>query len=290
MVVAAVCPAVGLFLVARRMSLLGECLAHVSLAGAALGAAVGANVTLSAVAGSAVAAMGLERLRRAYPRYADLAVAVATAVGLGSAAVVVGLGRVNLGVVAGYLFGSLVAITPEDVAILGVTGGLVLALLVLYYRDLFYLALDEDGAKVAGIPVSAVSFGFLIMAGIAASLAMRLVGALLVASLMTLPVAGALVWARSFRQAALLSVVYGQVAVVSGLVLAYSVNTAPGGTIVLTSAGLLGLSLGAKAVFKGAGRKGHDLARQTSGEELGGTGTVPSEPRVQADRAATGAS
>lgn len=247
-VVAVICPVVGLFLVVRRLSLLGDCLAHVSLAGAALGLAVGANANLTAMTSSVIAAAALEYLRRAYVRHADLAVAVTMAAGLGLTAVLAGFGSINLGVVMGYLFGSLVAITPQELAlVLYIGGGLILALLFLY-RDLFYLALDEQGARVAGIPVGLLSLFSLVLAGVAVSITMRLVGALLLASLMTLPVAGALALAHSFRQAMFLSVAFAEVATLSGLTLAYYFNTAPGGTVVLNSVGLLVLVFWLKAL------------------------------------------
>lgn len=246
-VVAVVCPAVGLFLVVRRLSLLGECLAHVALAGAALGLAAGLNAYLTATAASVVAAAALEYLRRAYARHADLALAVTVAAGLGLTAVLAGRGAINLAVVMGYLFGSLVAITPQELAlVLYIGGGLILALAFLY-RDLFYLALDEQGAKVAGIPVGPLSLFSLVLAGVAVSLTMRLIGALLLASLMTLPVAGALALARSFRQALFLSVALAELATLSGLTLAYYFNTAPGGTVVLDAVALLALILALKA-------------------------------------------
>jgi len=249
-VISAVCPAVGLFLAVRRLSMLGECLAHVSLAGAALGALVGANANLSTMAAAGAAAGALEYMRRAYARHTDLAIAVATAAGLGVTALVVGLGRLNLSVVSGYLFGSLVAITPAELGLIAAVGMGLLVGLLLAYRPLFFLALDEEGAKAAGVPVEALSLGFLVSAGLTASLAMRLVGALLLASLMILPVAAALSWARSFRQALLGSVLLGEVATLGGLVLAYYFNTAPGGTVVLTSLAILLLALAARALIR----------------------------------------
>lgn len=247
-VVAAICPLVGIFLVVRRLSLLGDCLAHVSLAGAAVGLAAGLNANLTAVAAGTAAAAALEYLRRAYGRHADLAVAVTVAVGLGLTAVVTGRGAVNLGVVMGYLFGSLVAVTPEELVLVLCIGGGLIVVMLLLYRDLFYLALDEEGAKVSGIPVGPLSLLSLVVAGVAVSLTMRLVGALLLASLMTLPVAGALAVARSFRQVVLFGVALAEAATFAGLTLAYYFNTAPGGTVVLVSAALLALIFAFKAL------------------------------------------
>jgi len=210
---------------------------------------VGANIGVSTLVTTTVAASALEYMRRAYGRHADLALAVTTATGLGVTAVVVGWGRLNLGVVSGYLFGSLVAVAPSEVGVIVVLGlGLLLGL-ALVYRPLFFLALDEQGARAAGAPVDGLSLGILGLAGVAVSLAMRLVGALLLASLMTLPVASALAWARSFRQALAGSVLLGELATLSGLVLAYYLDTAPGGTIVLTSVGILLVALAARALL-----------------------------------------
>ncbi|MGB9885624.1 MAG: metal ABC transporter permease [Moorellales bacterium] len=280
-VVAAVCPAVGLFLTVRRLSLLGECLAHVSLAGAAVGAVVGTNIGLSVLATTTLAAVALEGMRRAYGRHADLALAVTTATGLGVTAVVVGWGRLNLGVVSGYLFGSLVAVAPSDVGTIVVLGLGLLFGLALAYRPLLFLALDEEGARAAGIPVDGISLGFLVLAGVAVGLAMRLVGALLLASLMILPVASALAWARSFRQALAGSVLLGELATSSGLVLAYYLDTAPGGTIVLTSVLILVVIMAAKAVLGiRLGRGGNDSDHGSKSGEPARAGAIPGRQGV----------
>lgn len=251
-VVAVICPAIGLFLVLRRLSMMGDTLAHVSLAGVAVGLISNFNAILTALVFSLLAALGIEKLRQAYSKYAELAIAIMMSTGIGLAIVLINLGKGDIGSLFGYLFGSIIAITKTDLIIITGLGIMVLAALAILFRPMFYIAYDEEGARVAGVPVTTVNLLFSLLTAITIAVAMRVVGTLLVSSLMVLPVAASLQLARSFRGALIISIIVGVMEVLAGLVLSFYLDTAPGGTIVLTGVTFLIIILAFKNLFNGS--------------------------------------
>lgn len=251
-VIAVICPAIGLFLVLRRLSMMGDTLAHVSLAGVAVGLISNFNAILTALVFSLLAAVGIEKLRQAYSKYAELAIAIMMSTGIGLAIVLINLGKGDIGSLFGYLFGSIIAITKTDLIIITGLGVIVLAALAILFRPMFYIAYDEEGARVAGVPVTTVNLLFSLLTAITIAVAMRVVGTLLVSSLMVLPVAASLQLARSFRGALIISIIVGVTEVLAGLVLSFYLDTAPGGTIVLTGVTFLIIILVIKNLFNGS--------------------------------------
>ncbi|GAW94385.1 metal ABC transporter permease [Calderihabitans maritimus] len=248
-IIAVVCPTIGLFLVLRRLSMIGDTLAHVSLAGVALGLVTGLNVLLSSLIFTGLAALGLEKLRRAYHQYAEIAAAIMLSFGVSLAIILVGLGRGDTSGLFAYLFGSLVAISPTDLVLIAAIGLVVMLVVVWLYRELFYISFDEEGARLAGVPVGAVNLVFMFLAALTVTVSMRMVGVLLISSLMVLPVATSLQLAGSFRQAHLGAVAVALFSVIAGLFLAYYLDTPPGGTIIMVSVFLLVLALAGKNVL-----------------------------------------
>lgn len=250
-VIGAVAPAIGTFLVLRRLSLFGETLAHVSLAGVAAGFLWNIYPVLSALGLSLLAAGAIERLRRAYPRHGEVALATTLSAGIGLAAVLISLYR-GSGDLLAYLFGNIVTISWPDVIVVAGAGLVALAAVYWLYHDLISAALDEELASIAGLPVRALGLLFALLTAATVAVTMRLVGVLLVSSLMVLPVAAALQLSRSFRAVVIWAIVLGEAAVVVGLALAFYLDLAPGGTVVLTAVALL---LGALAAAKGVRRR-----------------------------------
>ncbi|GAB6876350.1 metal ABC transporter permease [Thermaerobacter litoralis] len=237
-------PVVGTFLVLRRLSLLGDALAHVALAGLAGGLWLGVYPTGAAL-GLAVAAGGaMEALRARYRRHGELAVAVTLSTAVALAAVFFSLGGAGGVDLFAYLFGSVLTVSGADVRLIGWLTLAVLAVVAAFYRDLLAVTLDEELARVAGLPVGALNLLFTMMAAAAVAASMRVVGVLLVSSLMVLPVAASLQVARSFRGALVLAVLFAQAAVVLGLVTSYWMNLPPGATVVLAAVVLLLGALG----------------------------------------------
>ncbi|MGI6697529.1 MAG: metal ABC transporter permease [Clostridia bacterium] len=248
MIVGVLCPLIGIFLVLRRMSLIGDSLSHVALAGVAAGIVSGVYPPVAALAFSVAAALGIEQLGKKYPEHAELAIAVILSAGIGTAVILVSYAKyINIDLF-GYLFGNILTVGPGDMGLIAALGSFILLFVSIYFRELFYIAFDEEGARIAGIPVKKINLLFTILVAMTITLSMRIVGALLVSSLMVIPVAAGMQTAKSFKHAVLMSVVFAQISVVLGIVFSYYLGLASGGTIVLLSVVLLMLVLGFKSL------------------------------------------
>lgn len=237
------CPLIGIFIVLRRMSLIGDSLSHVALSGVAAGVLSGIYPLGMALLFSVFAALGIEKLRKSYDQYAELSIAIILSAGIGLAVVLISLAKsVNIDLM-GYLFGNITTVLPKDLWIIIGLGIIIIAMIKILYKELFFIAFDEIGAKLAGIPTNYINLLFIILIASTITLSMRIVGVLLVSSLMVIPVATSLQLAKSFKQATILSIMFAEVSVLLGIFISYYLELASGGTIVLISVGLLLLIL-----------------------------------------------
>jgi zinc transport system permease protein len=252
--VGVICPLIGIFIVLRRMSLIGDSLSHIALSGVAAGMMAGVYPMATALAFSVAAAVGIEKLRKSYRQYEDLAIAVMMSAGIGTAVVLIGLSdSINIDLF-GYLFGSITTVLRRDMYMVVIIGFIIILFVVLLYKELFHIALDEESARIAGIPVGAINLAFIVLIALTITLSIRIVGILLVSSLMVVPVAAGLQVAGSFRQVAVLSVIFAEVAVLLGIVVSYYLDLASGGTIVLISIVILVITILVKKPACAAGR------------------------------------
>lgn len=233
------CSTIGLFLVLRRFSMVGDTISHVALAGVALGMVTGIYPIYSAIAVSIVASIGIERLRKSYKEYSELALSIVLAAGIGIASLLISLDQANTNGIMSYLFGSIALVTTRDLMMITIMGTIILVMVMFSYRALFYITFDEESSKYAGIKVNRVNIFFSVLIALTITLSMRIVGILLVSSLMVLPVATSLQIAKSFKQALIYSNIFGIIAVISGLVISFYLDLAPGGSIVIISLILL---------------------------------------------------
>ena len=227
-------PAVGVFLVQRRLALMGDGIGHVALTGVALGFLLGTAPVLTAVVVAALGAVAIELLRSRTGTSGDVALALLFYGGLGGGVLLIGLspGGTNANLLA-YLFGSLTTVSPSDLAVIAGLAVVVLALLATFGRELFAVCHDEEHARVAGLRVQALTLMLAVLAAVTVTVAMRVVGLLLVSALMVVPVAASQVLARGFRQTVVGALVVGTVASVSGVVASYEADVAPGAAIVV---------------------------------------------------------
>lgn len=236
-IISVIAPTIGLFLVLRRLSIIGDTLSHVALAGAAFGILTGIYPVYTAIMFSLAGALGIEKLRREYDQYAEISLAIVLSAGIGLASILISLGNTN-GIMA-YLFGSLALVSSEDILVVFVLGMFILFSVLYFYKGLFYIAFDEESAKIAGVPVKKINIYFSLLVALTIAISMRIVGVLLISSLMILPVATSLLIAKSFKQALIYSNLFGIISVMVGLVLSFYLDLAPGGTIVLTALSIL---------------------------------------------------
>jgi zinc transport system permease protein len=235
-VVAAAAPIVGAFLVQRRLSLVGDGIGHLALAGVALGVLVGVSGLWGALIVAVLGAAGLEALRVRGRLTGDLSLALIFYLGIAAGAVGLSLaGRFDTSVLS-VLFGSLFALSWADVGVIALLGAVVVGAVLLVYRPLLAVALDEETARAAGLPVDLLNLLLVTLTSLLVVGGMRVVGLLLVAALMVIPVAAGSKVAHSFRATVGWAVLVGAVSAWTGLaVAAWHGELIPGGTIVLTA-------------------------------------------------------
>ncbi|QAA30989.1 metal ABC transporter permease [Clostridium manihotivorum] len=226
-------PCIGLTIVLRRFSMLGDAISHNSLAGVAGGLIMGINPVLGAIAFSIISTLAIEKIRKSFSKYSEIAIAVIMSTGIGLAGVLSGFVK-NSANFNSFLFGSIVAIEDFELKLVVGLSIVVIIAVVALYKELFYMSFDEEAARLAGIPVRTINFVFMILTALAISLASRTVGTLVVSSLMVLPVACSMQIAKSYKKTMVLSIFFAISFTITGLYLSYYCNLRPGGTIVLT--------------------------------------------------------
>jgi zinc transport system permease protein len=245
-----VAPLIGTFLVAKRYSLIADSLAHVSVAGVAVGVLLGVNPLLGALGVAIGAAYVIERLRAAQRLTAEVALAMFLSSGLAIAVVLIGIAkRVNIDLFS-FLFGSITTVGVQDLWIIGALTVLIVGVVALGYKQLAYTAFDEEQARVSGLRTRFLNQLLMFLAAVTVVLSLRIVGGLLIGALTVMPVAAASQLAKSLRQTMILAVVFGTIAVFAGLLLSFYLNLAAGGTIVLTALALFLLSLATRSLRK----------------------------------------
>lgn len=254
-----IAPLLGVFIVVRRLSLIADALSHVTLSGIAaslllekkFGLSGSINPLYMGMAFSVAGSLFIEKLRAVYKHYQELAIPIILSGGIGIGVIFISLADGFNSDLFSYLFGSVTAVSRTDVYTIAAISVFVVLVVALLYKELFLLSFDEEHAKASGIPAKAIHFIFIVMVALVIAASMRIVGILLVSSLMTLPVAASMRIAKGFKQAIFLSVAFGEISVMGGLFAAYYLDLAPGGTIVLLAIAIL---VGA-IVYKKAGLK-----------------------------------
>ena len=235
-VIGVLAPAVGFFLVQRRMSLIGDGLGHVAFAGVAAGYLLGISPVLTALVATVLGGVAIEWLRSRQRTAGDQALALIFYTGLAAGVVLVSLaGALNVDLFS-FLFGSILTVTETDVVVVWILGAAGLATVALLYRALAGAVIDEEGARVAGVPVAFLNVVLIVLAALTVALSMQIVGILLIAALMVLPVSAASRVAWSMRSTLSLSMAIGLGCVLAGLTTSYYADLPPGGTIVLLAA------------------------------------------------------
>jgi zinc transport system permease protein len=235
-IVGLLAPAVGFFLVQRGMSLVGDGVGHVAFAGVAAGYLLDVSRTGLALAAAVGGAVAVEWLRARHRTAGDQALALVFYTGIAGGVVLISAANGLSVDLFAFLFGSILTVTWSDfwvILALGVGG---LTIIGLLYRALAGVVLDEEGARVAGVPVTALNTVVSALAGVTIAVSMQIVGVLLIAALMALPVIAATRVAWSLASTLLLAMAIGLVSVLAGLTIAFYGDLAPGGAIVLLAA------------------------------------------------------
>ncbi|SFA90265.1 zinc transport system permease protein [Lentibacillus halodurans] len=247
-----IAPLLGTFIVVRRLSLIADALSHVTLAGIAFGLfmdkkfALGIAPLYSGMGFSVLGSIFIEQLRGVYKAYQELAIPIILSGGVGLSVIFIALADGFNTELFNYLFGSVSAVSQMDFySILGISI-IIILLIGLFYKELVTLSFDEEHAVVSGIHSKQIHLLFIVLTALVIAASIRVVGVLLVSSLMTLPVAASMRIARGFKQMIAFSIVFGELAVIIGLITGYYFSIPPGGTIVVVSIIILLLSIGMK--------------------------------------------
>ena len=251
-------PIVGTYLVQRRMALLGDGIGHVALAGVAAGWLAGSAANLAqrdalalpgAVVFAIAAAVTIERLRQRGTSPADVAMAILFYGGIALGVLLIGLAGGTSSNLLGYLFGSISTVTWPDVW-LSIALSLVILVVGLGLKhSLFAITHDQDFAVSSGLPVRALNLAVAVLAAVTITVAMRVVGVLLVSGLMILPVAIAQQVSRSFTRTMALSMVIGAVLCIAGLTTTYYYDLQPGALIIVLGVATFGVTSGIRGLL-----------------------------------------
>ncbi|WP_418277963.1 metal ABC transporter permease [Isoptericola jiangsuensis] len=242
LLVGACAPVVGTYLVQRRLALLGDGIGHVALTGVAVGWLVGSTMGLvpvdalaipGAIVASVIGSVLIEVVRRRGRTSGDLALAIMFYGGIAGGVLIIGIAGGSSGSLMAYLFGSISTVTTTDLVMTVVLGALILAVGVGLRAALFSVSHDEEFAISSGLPVWALNMAVAILAALTVTVAMRVVGLLLVSALMIVPVAIGQLLTHSFRRTMTVASVIGVVVCVVGLSITYWYPVSPGALIVV---------------------------------------------------------
>lgn len=262
LIIGILCPVMGVFLVLKRLSMVGETLAHVSLSGVLVGFLFNLNPVLAALLTALLSALGIEKLGTLFKTYGEIALAIFTSAGLGLAVILFNIVKTTDTTVQSLLFGSIIAITDQDLAVIWSVGVIIVGLIVKLYAQLFFLTFDEEGAQLAGINCRFLNLMLLFMTSCVVAVGMRIVGALLVSSLLVLPVAGSMIICKSFRATIVTAVGFSLTAIFAGIMLSFYFDLAPGGAIIMLLLGLFGTACLAKKIAELWAHKNDIMSRE----------------------------
>jgi len=256
-------PAIGTFLVQRRLALLGDGIGHVALTGVALGLLTNVAPVLTAIVVAIIGAIVIELLRMFGRTSGDVALAMLFYGGISGGVLLINLAGESAATLNTFLFGSITTVSDHDLVLVAILAVIVIALAVGLSPQLFAVCQDEEHAQVSGVPVRLYSILIAVLAAVTITVAMRTVGLLLVSALMVVPVAASQQLTRSFRTTHLAAMAIGLFAALGGVVSSYQIDTQPGPTIVMLALAVFAVA----ALFGAATRRlrGHrqpvDFAR-----------------------------
>lgn len=227
-------PILGLLLILRRQSLMSDTLSHVSLAGVALGVILRWSPTYTTLLVVIIASIIIEYLRTTYRDYSEISIALMMSGGMSIALVLMNLNRNATNFkIDQYLFGSILLISPEEVNLLIGLAVILIVAYIIFRKPLYVMSFDEATAYTAGLPVKWMSIIFSVVTGVAISIMMPIVGALLISALIVIPSATAIKVAKSFTQAILIGIVINAIGIFLGLMASYQFDTPPGASITI---------------------------------------------------------
>jgi ABC-type Mn2+/Zn2+ transport system permease subunit len=231
---------IGVYVVLKKMSFIGDGIAHSAFGGVALGLLIGANTTLSAVIFAWVTAMLIGISKKNSKTSEDALIGIFFAFTMALGVIFVGFNKKYNADIFGFLFGDILAVSQADVITITVVSVLVLFAVWFFYKDLTYFAFDEDGAKVSGINTTFIYFLLLTLVSVTIVISIKIVGIILAVAFLIIPVSTAIMLTVDFKKLIAISAVISVVSTVAGFAFSYAFNLASGATIVVTATLLFG--------------------------------------------------
>lgn len=233
-IVAIVAPLIGNFLVVRRLSLVADTLSHVALTGVAIGLLLGIDPLVTTIIATVVTAYIIEEIRSSEYVSAESILAMILPGGLALALILISLANGFNTNLFTYLFGSITTVTQTDIWVIFALGVAIGGILLFFYREFTYTSFDEVSARTSGVPVKLFNHIFMILIALTVSVAMKVVGALLIGALMIIPVITAMQVVKGFKASIVASIVVACISVFIGLIVSYYANLPGGATIVVS--------------------------------------------------------
>lgn len=241
------CPIIGVFLVLRRYSFIGDTLSHASLAGVSLGLASGINPILGTFLFTSFAGVLIEYLRSHFKHYADLVLSIVVSLSVGIAISLISSDLIHTNVET-YLFGSTLTVSKIDVITIVILSLFSILILFFRYNHLLYIVVDEESAKIAGVRVKILNYFFSILTAITISVSIKIVGMLVLSSMITMPVATALQLKVGFKKTMFYAILISIFDILLALTLSFYLNLAPGGLTALIGVSVLIITVTSVAI------------------------------------------
>ncbi len=233
----------GTFIVLKRYAMLPDALSHIALLGVGIGLVTHSSPIYVPMIVAVIAGIAIEYLRYKKQLYSDAILSIFLSGSLAMAIVLINLSDGFNASLFSYLFGSITAVSDEEVRI--TVGFVAISLLLLLgsYRKLLFSTMDEQSAQASGIPVFWLNLMLVVLSAVTVALAMRIVGILLIGALMVLPISTALLYKENFAKTITMAILFSLVSVVTGLFCSYYLGLSSGASIVLVALGFFILSL-----------------------------------------------
>jgi zinc transport system permease protein len=233
-IAALVCSLIGVFVILRKESMIGDGVAHISFGGIALGLFLGVNPLITALIVAVLSVLAIGYMRRHGLAQGDSAIAVMLAVGFSTGLILISLaGGFNVDLFS-FLFGSILTIGTSDLILITGLGLISIVVVGVFYKELLSITFDEEASRLMGIPVVVLSTILDILVAVTIVLSIKVVGMILVAAMLVIPGLTALQLGRSFRNTVIFAILFGVMSVVFGIFASAVFNVAASGVIVFT--------------------------------------------------------
>lgn len=235
---AIIIPMIGVVMINRRTSMIGDALSHSSLSGVAIGLILGVNPLWTSLIICILASFAIEIIRRRFDQYGDMATAIVMSAGIGLAAV---LSDFTPGGTSfeSFMFGSITTVGKDDLILIGIIFVVVLVVSLYFYNALLYNSINPMMSRLSGVRTDLVDSFFTLITAITVAISAKTVGALMITSLMVIPVATSLLVSKSYKSSYILSIILSLLFMISGISLSFYKGVKPGGAIVLIAIGFL---------------------------------------------------